>query len=131
MKDYSIYLPSYSIGPNGYQNIPNICAPYGRTIIAIGGKQAIAAAKDALLEAIRNCELTIVDFIIYGTEASYENVERLMQMDSVKQADMIFAIGGGKALDTCKCLSVKLNRPFFTFPTIASTCAACTTVSIM
>ncbi len=131
MKDYSIYFPNYSIGPNVYQNISNICSPYGRRIIAIGGKQAIAAAKESLLEAICDSDLTITDFIIYGTEASYENVECLMQMESVHQADMIFAIGGGKALDTCKCLSVKLQKPIFTFPTIASTCAACTTVSIM
>lgn len=131
MKDYSIYLPSYSIGPNVYHNIPNICSPYGTNIIAIGGKKAIAAAKESLLEAISNSKLTITDFIIYGTEATYENVERLMNMESVRQADMIFAIGGGKALDTCKCLSIKLQKPFFTFPTIASTCAACTTVSIM
>ena len=46
----------------------------------------------------------------YGGEASYENVAALESLPLVQAADMIFAIGGGKALDTCKCLSVKTGR---------------------
>ena len=46
-------------------------------------------------------------------------------------ADMIFAVGGGKAIDTCKVLAHDTNRPFFTFPTIASTCASCTSLGIV
>ena len=38
---------------------------------------------------------------------------------------------GGKALDTVKCLCITDDKPVFTFPTIASNCAACTSVSIM
>ena len=44
---------------------------------------------------------------------------------------MVFAVGGGKALDTSKCLCIEDDKPIFTFPTIASNCAACTSVSIM
>lgn len=131
MNNYSIYLPSYSIGPNVYQNIDSICSFYGRNAIAIGGQQAINAAKPALELALAHSELHITDYVCYGKEASYENVSKLQHNDQVMNAEMIFAIGGGKALDTCKCLGVKLNKPVFTFPTIASTCAACTTVSIM
>ena len=44
---------------------------------------------------------------------------------------MVFGVGGGKALDTVKCLCITDGKPVFTFPTIASNCAACTSVSIM
>jgi glycerol dehydrogenase len=44
---------------------------------------------------------------------------------------MIFAIGGGKATDTAKAVGVRTGKPVFTFPTIASNCSACTSVSIM
>lgn len=131
MEDYSIYLPSYSIGSDVFQKIPEVCRPYGKKILAIGGKKAMASVMELLKKAVRETELTILDFVWYGGEATYENVEALRRNPLVKEADMLFAIGGGKALDTVKCLAVKEEKTLFTFPTIASNCAACTCVSIM
>lgn len=37
----------------------------------------------------------------------------------------------GKAIDTCKALARSMNLPFFAFPTIASTCAPCTSLGII
>ena len=56
-------------------------------------------------------------------EASFEAVDELEQNEIVKNADMIFCLGGGKAIDTGKLLAHRMNKPYFTFPTIASTCA--------
>ena len=131
MQNYSMMLPHYSIGAEIYSNIPKFCKPYGSKIVAIGGHTAMSAAKADIEKAIEATGLTIIDYVWYGGEASYENVEALMALPQVQEADMIFAIGGGKALDTCKCLSVKIDKPVFTFPTIAATCAAVTTVAIM
>lgn len=50
--------------------------------------------KNALLDGIDGSELEITDFVWYGGEASYENVEMLMETEAVKNADMIFAVGG-------------------------------------
>ncbi len=131
MENYSIYLPAYSIGPEVYSKIPEICSPYGRKAVAIGGHKAIASVRELLTEAVRGSAVELTDFIWYGGESSYENVDALAAMPQVAAADMIFAVGGGKATDTSKCLAVKLGKPFFTFPTIASNCSACTSVSIM
>lgn len=46
-------------------------------------------------------------------------------------ADMIFAVGGGKSMDTCKALADMLKKPVFTFPTIASNCAPVTALCIL
>ena len=43
----------------------------------------------------------------------------------------VLVIGGEKALDAVKCLCITDDKPVFTFPTIASNCSACTSVSIM
>lgn len=131
MQNYSMMLPNYSIGAEIYQNIAQICCPYGKKIIAIGGTKAIAATRLQIEQALADSDLQILDFLWYGGEASYENVAKLQQHPLIQEADMIFAIGGGKALDTSKCLGVKTGKPVFTFPTIASTCAAVTTVAIM
>ncbi len=75
--------------------------------------------------------MTITDFVWYGGEASRENIAALAENPAVAAADMIFAVGGGKALDTGKAYGEESGKPVFTFPTIASTCAATTAVSIL
>ena len=131
MENYSMYFPSYSIGPGVYDKIYEICSPYGKKIVCIGGQKALQAAENDIREAIKNTDLVITGVQWYGGEASYENVEALKNKPEVKQADMIFAIGGGKALDTGKALAEQLGMPVFTFPTIASNCASTTAVAIM
>ena len=116
----SIFLPSYSIGSESYSKIGEICKPYGKKIVVIGGKTALEKAEKKIKESLKNMEFEILETLWYGGEASFENVERLEKEKSVKEADMIFAVGGGKALDACKLLSEQLNKPIFTFPTIAN-----------
>ena len=119
----------YTIGEDAYQNIPAVCAPFGKKAAIIGGKHALAAAEEKIRKAVEGSDITITGTYWYGGEASVENIEMLLPQ--VEDADMIFAVGGGKAIDTCKVLSHQTNRPFFTFPTIASTCASCTSLGIL
>lgn len=131
MTNYSVFLPSYSIGVDSYKRIPYVTRRYGKKAVAIGGKTAISKAKSDILEGINGSNIEILDFIWYGGNASYENVEALLNNIKVKEADIIFAVGGGRAIDTCKVVSDKLDKPMFSFPTIASNCAACTAIAVM
>ena len=122
-------FPGYTIGVDAYDDIGAVCTPYGRKVAIIGGKKALVAAQDRIQKAIADTDLEVIGTFWYGGEASMENIEMLRPQ--VQDADMIFAVGGGKAIDTCKVLAHQTNRPFFTFPTIASTCAACTSLGIL
>ena len=122
-------FPGYTVGPDAYEDIANICPAYGKKAAIIGGRHALAAAEDKIRQAVEGSGIEIIGTFWYGGEASRENMDRLRPQ--VAEADMIFAVGGGKAIDTCKVLSHETNRPFFTFPTIASTCAACTSLGIV
>ena len=119
----------YTIGEDAYENVPAVCAPFGKKAAIIGGKHALAAAEEKLRKAVEGSEIEITGTYWYGGEASVENIEMLRPQ--VADADMIFAVGGGKAIDTCKVLAHQTGRPFFTFPTIASTCASCTSLGIL
>ena len=67
MTDYSITLPSYSIGEQVYKQIPTVCAPFGATAVVIGGHKAMAAVRERLLAAIQGSAVTITD--LCGTAA--------------------------------------------------------------
>ena len=122
-------FPGYTVGPDAYDDIGAVCSAYGTKVAVIGGRWALAAARDAILKTVEHTPLEVIGVFWYGGEASRENMERLRPQ--VEQADMLFAVGGGKAIDTCKVLAHETGRPFFTFPTIASTCASCTSLGIV
>ncbi len=124
MSNRSVFLPNYSIGDSAYDEIIKVCSNYGKKVVFIGGKTALEKASHLVKNLMEGSELEVVDTLWYGGEAAYANVEKLKEMKAVHEADIIFAFGGGKAIDTCKVLTGDLNKPLFVFPTISSTCAA-------
>lgn len=131
LENYEMHLPSYSIGCDVYGQIQTICSSYGKTIFLISGEKAYAASAEKLLGAIKDNHFEVIGQEYFGKDCTYAAVERLRKLSAYQEADMVFAVGGGKCLDTCKCLCIEDNKPIFTFPTIASNCAAVTSVSIM
>jgi glycerol dehydrogenase len=127
----NVYLPNYSIGSDCYEEIPHVVRFYGKTAVVIGGKIALSKAKDEILKAVENSEVEILDFLWYGGDATYENGDMLAENPLVQKADMLFGVGGGRACDTVKYVADKLDKPLFTFPTLASNCAAVTSISVM
>ncbi|MDD5795125.1 iron-containing alcohol dehydrogenase family protein [Clostridium sp. HCP1S3_B4] len=131
MSSYSVFLPSYSVGIDCYKEIPYVTRKYGKKAVVIGGKTAMKKAKDKILEGIKNSDIEILDFVWFGGDSSYENVEMLKKNPKVMEADMLFAVGGGRACDTVKTLADMEDKPFFTFPTLASNCASCTAITVI
>lgn len=131
MSNYSIFLPSYSIGVDSYNEIPSVIRKYGKKVAVIGGKTAIEKSKTELLKGIKNSDVEILDFIWYGGDSTYENVEMLKNNPTVQKADVLFAVGGGRACDTVKTLADMEDKPFFIFPTLGSNCAGTTAISVM
>ena len=131
LQGYSIFLPSYTIGHHIYSEVSRITSQSGTQTVIIGGHKALAAAYGQLSEALAGSPISVLDTLYYGGECTFENVEKLAEQKAVQEADMIFAVGGGKATDTCKALGEQIGKPVYAFPTIASNCAGCTAVAIM
>ncbi len=127
----SIILPQVTCGNDAYDKIGVICSLYGKSCALIYGEKAFKASSIELLPSIEKAGLIITEKVCYGHEATFENVDKIVNNPNIQSADMLFAIGGGKCIDTVKCAAIKLNKPLFTFPTIASTCAAVTRLSVM
>ena len=93
LSSYSVFLPSYSVGADAYDKVKKICSNYGKTIIVIGGKTSMEKAKEKIKAAISDSQLEILNFVWYGGDSSFENVEMLKKNLLVHKADMIFAVG--------------------------------------
>lgn len=128
---YSVYLSSYTVGESSYDNLESVCKPYGIKVALIIGNHGYYQAKPYLDEALKNSCLSVEKTLYYGGECSYENVEKLKREITETEIDMVFAIGGGRVLDTAKFVAEQIEKPVFSFPTIASNCSACTSVSIL
>lgn len=128
---YSVYLPDYSIGEDCYKEIPHLAQPYGKKVVVIGGRTAMSKAKDAILKGIEGSDIEILDFLEFGGDSSYENGNALLAKQAVKDADLIFGIGGGRACDTAKYVANEVGKPLFTFPTVASNCASVTAICVI
>ena len=129
MKRSFVALPDYMIGSDVYQKASVILKKYGKTAVIVGGKTAMAVAADRLTKELDGIE--VLDRVWFGGDSTYENVDMLTANETVRKADMILAMGGGKCCDTCKVTAERLEKPLFTFPTISSNCAPCTALAIM
>ena len=131
MNSYHVFLPAYSVGTDCYKEIARVTRHYGNKAVVIGGKTAIEKSREELLKGITGSDCEIADFIWYGGDSTYENAKKLQAMKIVQEADMIFAVGGGRAIDTCKVVSDQMDKPLFTFPTVSSNCAGCTCLAVI
>lgn len=70
---------------------------------------------------------------IFEGECSYTEIERAAASLGAKETpfDSLVAVGGGKCLDAGKCVAVRLNIPVVIVPTIASTDAPCSALSVI
>ena len=124
-----LFLPQYTIGSDAFSFLEELLNNYGHKVVIIHGEKAYKASKDKLLSYLNSFEITAE--LLYGKEATFDNIERLGKDDNVRKADVILAVGGGKCLDVCKVVGDRLDKAVVSIPTIASTCAAVTKISII
>ena len=125
----NLFLPNFSIGSDAYEDIYDICSNYGKKAVIISGTKSLQASIELILNNTK--DISITGMLNYGENSTFENVNILKEKKAVMEADMIFAVGGGRSLDTSKVLAHMINKPIFTFPTLASNCAAVTCLSVV
>lgn len=108
---YTMIFPDYTIGVEAYEKIREICPRYGKSVVVIGGRRGIEAAQEKMVRAVEGVGLEFTGFIHAGGQSSLASIERISEDSAVEEADMIFAVGGGKAIDTAKAVSHRQHKP--------------------
>ena len=96
----SVYLPHFTIGLNAFDAFRDVIGRYGNKIAAVYGEKAWNAAGRYVTQAVEKAGMTTTGEILYGHEATWSNVERLVADQRVRQSDVLLAVGGGKCVDT-------------------------------
>ena len=89
----------------------------GSKALVIGGKRALAAAQGAIESSLGKAGVGMVVEGFRG-ESSQTEIKRLMGVAKDNSADLIIAVGGGKAIDTGKAVACDLELPVVVVATV-------------
>ena len=128
----TVDMSDFTVGDDAFDAIPETLAKFGaKKVVLAGGKRALAAAAPGIKASLEGTDVEVTDTIVYGKDCTQENIDRLVANPAFQTADVAFAIGGGKAIDTVKTAANELNKIVFSVPTICSNCSAATAISVI
>ncbi len=133
-------VPRVLIAPARYIQGPGVLGQLGRYLSLIPAERAGILITPGGMKRVGGPLLTaltgekITPYIEYFRgECSFEEVDRAAAslQKQHRELDCLVAVGGGKCLDAGKGVAYRLGIPVVTCPTIASTDAPCSAVSVM
>lgn len=120
----------YIQGRNELKNLGKHIAKFGTNFLVLiskNGKERFGAIID---ESVKASGAKVV-YDIFNGECSKKEIARVKGEFEKNKSDLIIAVGGGKILDTAKAVADHLSKPVAIVPTIASTDAPCSALSVI
>jgi glycerol dehydrogenase len=103
---------------------------FGRRPLILGDSLVFSIIRPTLESRLSTAGMTPF-FTLFGEECSLTEVNRLMNLGQKEKVDFIVGTGGGKALDTSRCLANKMKLPLVTIPTSSATCSAASAAAVI
>lgn len=126
-----IISPNKYIQGNGeLKNISSYISPLGKKALILISKSGFKRIGDILKSSFETSDCEVI-FEIFNGECSKNEVNRIKSILESNSCDVIVGIGGGKILDTAKAASFYSNCKVAIVPTIASTDAPCSALSVL
>lgn len=102
----------------------------GSSFFAIADDYVMNMVRAPLKESFNNKDCGLY-FELFDGECTFAEIERLNEKLKNQQCDVVIGIGGGKTLDTAKAIAFYNKIPVAIVPTIASTDAPCSSLSVI
>lgn len=102
----------------------------GKKALVIGGKTGLATTRAGREQSFSENAIIQMEELFRG-ECSSVEIERLSKIALENQCDMVIGSGGGKVIDTAKAVAVAANAATIILPTIASSDAPCSAMSVI
>lgn len=119
MRKAFICPSKYVQGPDELLNLGYFVQLYGKSALLIAHPLDVERVKDKLDATSKKYGIKLVTCPFKG-ECSREEVESLQKLAKDNKCDCIIGLGGGKAIDTAKCVNAAKSR-LIICPTIAAT----------
>ena len=120
----------YLQGAGEMKNIGTYAAKCGKkalVLISQGGYRRIGTMIE---ESFAGSDCNVV-FDYFNGECCESEINRLVAIVKEKGCDLVIGVGGGKIFDTAKAVAYYAETPVFICPTIASTDAPCSALSVV
>ncbi|MBE6573563.1 MAG: glycerol dehydrogenase [Ruminococcaceae bacterium] len=130
MANIFIAPSKYVQGAGEIKKIGDYTANFGENALALISESGYKR-NGADIEASFNETGAKVSFDYFNGECSLNEIERLNNIVAENSYDFIIGIGGGKILDTAKAVAYFCKLPVVIVPTIASTDAPCSALSVI
>lgn len=126
-----IMSPSKYIQANGAMSKINQYANgFGSKFFVLASASGMTRTKEIVEKSFEGSD-NRVTFAVFNKECSRVEIDRLKAIAQAEGCDCIIGIGGGKLLDTGKAVAHYMNIPVVVVPTIASTDAPCSALSVI
>ena len=120
----------YIQGPGELNHIGSYADRYGSKALCLitnGGMKRQGAQIRASFDQAK-CSVT---FEVFNGECCSTEINRLIELVKTSGCDVIIGVGGGKVFDTAKAVAYYTALPVMICPTIASTDAPCSALSVV
>ena len=120
----------YVQGPNELSNISSYVSKLGKKSLCLITNSGMKRHKDIIDSSFSTSDTSII-YENFNGECSMTEINRIVDFCKKENINVIVGVGGGKIFDTAKAVAYYLDMPVVIVPTIASTDAPCSALSVI
>lgn len=118
----------YIQGAGALDNLENYIQNLGSNALIIADAFLMNTAQEQVIPSMGKVKHHLVKF---GGECSKAEIDRLQEQAHRQDCNIIIGFGGGKTIDTAKAVAYYMKLPVTVMPSIASTDAPCSALSVI
>lgn len=112
-------------------HLANFSKGLGKNLLVLITESGYKRVGKRIEESVKEVEGSQISFTFFNRESSKKEIDRVCEEAKKAKADMIVGVGGGKTLDTAKAAAYYSELPVVICPTIASSDAPCSALSVI
>lgn len=120
----------YVQGSGELKNIASYIEPLGKKVLCLISDSGLKRNKEILDAGFETSKEEIV-YEVFNRECCKKEIDRIVDICKTQEIEVIMGVGGGKTLDTAKAVGYYAKIPVVIVPTIASTDAPCSALSVI